>query len=246
MSPVRHIGAAAGLVALLGLAAAPVAAQVCAGLPSLRERPFRVTASAASYTYATSLGATLAAGRSLYAAVGFGRTRDPELDASTYPLSFEIGADIPFGAPGVFLCPVAAATVSFGPYNFELSDEDFRYEDRAVGLGLAAVAARGRRLTVLVAGGVRAVHLTGRYWPTGYKAETSSGWSQSGDYWLAGLSVGLEFGENLTIRPGVTGPFQVTYPDDAWFASPFGRKPDEISLGVAVSIGLGRRSPAAR
>lgn len=241
----RHIGAGLGLLALLGARVAPVAAQVCAGLPSLRERPFRVTASAASYTHAAALGVSLTAGRAIYGTLGFGRTRDPELDASTYPLSFEIGADIPFGASGVFLCPVASVAASFGPYDFELMQEDFRYMDRAVGLGLAAVAIRARRITVFAAGGVRAARITGTYWPTGYKAADGvQGRSQTGNYWLASLSVGFEIDQIVTVRPGVTVPFEVTHPDDAWFASPFGREADEISLGVAISIGLGRRSRA--
>jgi len=244
----RHIGAGLGLLTLLGAArVAPVAAQVCAGLPSLRERPFRVTASAASYTYATALGVSLTAGRAIYGTLGFGRTRDSELDANTYPLSLEIGADIPVGAHGVFLCPVVSGAVSFGPDDFELMQESFRYEDWAVGLGLAAVVMRARRISVLVAGSVRAALLTGTYWPTGYKAaDGDPGSSQTGNYWLASLSVGIELNQTVTLRPGVTVPFQVTYPADAWFASPFGRKPEEISLGVAVSIGLGRRSRAVK
>ena len=241
-----RVGAATAILALVGVAIVPpLAAQVCAGLPSLRERPLRLTATAAHYTYATALGLSLTGGRTIYGTLGFGRTRDPELDASTYPISAEIGADIAIG-DGLFLCPVVSAAVSLGPYDFELSQYDFRYVDRGAGLGLAGVAVSGRWINVIVAGSVRAARVTGTYWPTGSKAATSSGWSQAGDYWLAGFSVGVEMGQTLTIRPGITWPFRVTYPEGAWFASPFGRKPDEVSLGIAVSIGLGRRGRATR
>ncbi len=229
-------------LALLGaLVAAPAAAQVCGALPSLGERSFRVTASAASYTYATALGVSITAGRTVYGTLGFGRTRDPELDASTYPLSLEFGADIADNTRRFFLCPVASAAVSFGPYDFQLLQDDFRYTEGTLGLGLGAVAARSRRLTVLLAAGIRAAWLTGKYWPTGTKAQSSSGASERGRYWLLSVGVGLELGRLLTIRPGLTIPFAFSHPDGAWFAAPFGRKEDETSFGVAVSLGLGRR-----
>jgi hypothetical protein len=230
-------------LALLGvLQPASLRAQVCAGFPSLANSRYRVAASAASYTYATALGASLTAGRKVFGTLGAGVTHDGELHASTYDLSLEGGADIAIGAGRrVFLCPVAALSVSLGPYDFLLRPEDYRYASGTLGLGLAAVAVRGRRLTVLPAGGLRAVRLTATR--TFTSPEETIGWTESDTYLLFTLGVGLVFNEVLTIRPGVTVPFGFValgapYP----LAVPFAREEGEISLGISVGVNFGRRT----
>jgi hypothetical protein len=215
---------------------------VCAGFSSLRDAHVRVAAGAASYTYATALGVSVTAGRSIYATIGAGRTRDAELDASTYPLSLELGADISGGPRRVFVCPVAGVAVSLGPYNYLLSQQNYRYVDRFVGLGLAAVAVQTRGLMILLSGQLRAARITATYWYTGDQAATSSGWSASDDYWLASLGVGIVLGGRVTIRPGVTIPFGLVPPGaPTWFAVPFGREKNEVSLGIAVGFSFGGR-----
>jgi len=215
---------------------------VCAGFPSLRDTRFRVAASAASYTYATALGVSLTAGRKVFGTLGAGVTHDGELHASTYDLSLEGGADIAFGPERrVFLCPVAALSVSLGPHDFLLQPEDYRYVSGTLGLGLAAVAVRGHRLTVLPAGGLRAVRL--RATRTYTSPEETIGWTESDTYLLFTLGVGLVFNEVLTIRPGVTVPFDFVPPGAPYpFAVPFGREEREVSLGISVGINFGRRT----
>jgi hypothetical protein len=230
------------LALLAVLAPGSLRAQVCAGFPSLRDTRFRVAASAASYTYATALGVSLTAGRKVFGTLGAGVTHDGELHASTYDLSLEGGADIAFGPERrVFLCPVAALSVSLGPHDFLLQPEDYRYVSGTLGLGLAAVAVRGHRLTVLPAGGLRAVRL--RATRTYTSPEETIGWTESDTYLLFTLGVGLVFNEVLTIRPGVTVPFDFVPPGAPYpFAVPFGREEREVSLGISVGINFGRRT----
>ena len=58
---------------VLVVAAAPVSAQVCAGFAPLDRTRFRASVSAASYSYADALGASLAVGRDRFATVGVSR-----------------------------------------------------------------------------------------------------------------------------------------------------------------------------
>jgi hypothetical protein len=230
------------LALLAVLAPASLRAQVCAGFPSLRDTRFRVAASAASYTYATALGVSLTAGKKVFGTLGAGVTRDGELHATTYDLSLEGGTDIAIGAERrLFLCPVAALSVSLGPYDFLLRPEDYRSVSATLGLGLAAVAVRTHRLTVLPAASLRAVRL--RATRTYTSPEETIGWTESDTYVLFSLGVGLVFNEVLTIRPGVTVPFDLVPPGAPYpIAVPFGREEREVSLGISVGINLGRRT----
>jgi hypothetical protein len=230
-------------IALLAvLAPASLRAQVCAGFPSLRDTRFRVAASAASYTYATALGVSLTAGKKVFGTLGAGVTRDGELHATTYDFGLEGGTDIAIGAERrLFLCPVAALSVSLGPYDFLLRPEDHRSVSGAVGLGLAGVAVRTHRLTVLPAGGLRAVRL--RATRTYTSPEETIGWTESDTYVLFSLGVGLVVNEALTIRPGVTLPFRLAGRGNEYAAAvPFGREEREVSLGISVGINFGRRT----
>lgn len=234
------------LVSLLltDLSAAPLAAQVCAGFPPLSERHIRAVVSAASYSYATSLGASFVAGNQVFGILGAARTRDGELDASTLELRLEGGADLAIGPNRrMFLCPSLGVSMEFGPYNLLLRDDDFRAVAGALGLGVAAVAVRSPGLVIVVTGSLHVVRLAATETATGFERIT---WKSKDTYGLLGLSAGFSFDDLLTIRPGVTVPFGLLppgNPDD--FAVPFGREERELSVGVSVAVGIGRRRRAA-
>lgn len=206
---------------------------------------FRVAASAASHTYATALGLSFTSGKDVFGTVGIGRTRDGELDASSFDLSLAGGADIAAGRERrVFLCPLAAFSVSFGPYDFLLSQVDYFTFEGALGVGAAAVAVRSHRLTVLPAGGLRVARETVTYTPSARAREDGAmGRSRQSDiYGLLELGVGLVVNEVLTIRPGVTVPFDFVAPGATYpFAVPFGQEEREVSLGISVGVNFGRR-----
>lgn len=231
--------------AALGLAwmvlADPLRAQVCSGFASLRERHFRVAVGVASYTSATAIEGSFTAGKAVYATVGSGTTRNGTLDASTFDLRGEVGADVALGpAHRVFVCPAASYSLSHGPDDFLLTGENYRYTGPSVGLGLAAVAVRTRRLEVLVAGGWRTTRLT----------TARSGWpTVTDDYELWTLEAGLVLDGRITVRPSLSIPkgfVPAGRRDD--YAVPFGREDGEISLGISIGISLGgkpaKSSPA--
>lgn len=231
--------------AVVGTTAAdPARAQVCAGYPSLLVAPLRVSASAASHRYARTVGGSVAGGRSAYAALSLARTKDDELDAWTIDLGVEGGADVPLGpARRDFLCPLAGLSASFGPNGYLLRDENYRYLEGALGIGLASVLIRGRPVSLVVAGGVRAVHLTVTMSPgPSERSAGVSGWSGNDLYGLFTLAAGIVVLERVTVRPVLSIPFGFPPPDpgsrDA-YAVPFGREDGEISLGIALGIGLG-------
>jgi len=226
------------------LPAPPLAAQVCAGFPPLSESHFRAVVSAVSYSYATSLGASFVGGRQLFGILGAARTRDAELDASTLELSLDGGADIAFGpARRVFLCPSLGVSVGLGPYDLLLRDDDYQTVAGALGLGVAAVVVRSPGLAVVVTGSLYVVRLTATRTATGFETIR---WSSKDNYGLLSISAGFSCNNLLTIRPGVTIPFGLLppgNPDD--FAVPFGREERELSVGVSVAVGIGRRRRAA-
>jgi len=239
------------LPGLLGLLLPGVTrAQLCTGFPSLRETRFRAAASAASYSFADALGASFAVGGRAFVVLGAGRTRDAELDASTVDLTIAAGADVWIDAGHrVLLCPMAGAKLSLGPNDFLLSGRNFDYSEPQLGLGLTAVAARTRRLTVLPAIGVRAARLTltkKRPDATSPEQRRRSG---TDVYWLFSLALGLTLDEVWTIRPGVTVPFGLVDPSspdrEHRFVIPFGRREGELSLDIAIGFSLRRRRVAA-
>lgn len=224
-------------------------AQLCTGFPSLRETRFRAAASAASYSYADALGASFAVGGRAFVVLGAGRTRDAELDASTVDLAIAAGADVWIDAGHrLLLCPVAGAKLSLGPNDFLLSQRDFVYSEPQLGLGLTAVAARTRRLTVIPAIGLRAARLTlTKKRPDATSADQRRR-SGTDVYWLFSLALGLTLDGALTIRPGVTVPFGLADPSspdrEQRFVIPFGRKEGELSLDLAIGFSLRKRRMA--
>ena len=222
------------VIILASASAARLSAQVCDAFPSLREGRVRVSADLASYTYATALGVTLGAGKDLNAAVGVGRTRDSDLDASALDVRFALAADIPFSAARrVFLCPLAAYTMTFGPNDYLLTRQDYRYRDLALGLGFGVVAVRIPGLAVLLTAGFRESRLTTirTDWPTVVNT-----------YGLWTLGIGLAFDGVLTVRPSVSIPVGFVRPGQRTdYAVPFGREEGEASLGVSIGINFGKR-----
>ena len=213
-------------------------AQVCDGFASLRDRHFRVTASEASYSYATALAGSFTAGSTLFGTVAAGRTHDSELDASTFDIGLEAGADLPTPEGSLFLCPAATATLSLGPYDFLLTGTTFRYVDRAVRLGAALLAIRSPGLKLVVTGGVSAARISVVYWPSAEAQATGSeGRSASANYWLWSAGVGLVVSDRFTVRPSLTVPvgFPAAGTSTDWVA-PFGREDSELSFGISFGI----------
>ncbi len=219
--------------------AAHLSAQECAGLPSRRDASVLLSGSLQSYSYGTRLAASATLGRTVFGTVGAGRTRDRDLDASTIDIGLEAGADIADRERRLFLCPIAAVSVSLGPRDFLLTQTDYRYVNRAVGLGAGALAVKTARLAGFVSGGVRAARLTVRALPSAEKRATGSlGRSQSDNYWLLTFGVGFVLDERVAIRPDLSVPLGLSNAPSA-LAVPFGRQNGELGFGVAIGIVLG-------
>jgi hypothetical protein len=215
-------------------------AQVCAGFAALDGTRYRVSASAASHRYADALGTSITAGHRVFGTLGVARAYDEEVDASAYDVGLEVGADVSDRRRRVFLCPVVALSVSFGPQNFLLNpNHDFRRIGGALGLGVAGVAWRGRHLAVHPTVEGRAVHLRAREsYSSGYHSDRAT-------YFLVSGGVGLVINDVLTIRPGISVPFGFPPAHPDRFAVPFGREEQELSFELAVGINFGRRTPRA-
>lgn len=230
-----------GLIAcclLAAVLASAARAQVCDGFPSLRDRHFRLAASTASYSYATALAGSITAGSTLFGTLAAGRTHDHDLDATTFDVGVEAGADLPMPAGFLFLCPAATATLSLGPYDFLLTGTTYRYVDRALRLGLAVLAFRSPRVQLAVTGSVSAARVSVIYWPSAEQRATGSeGWSASTNYWLWSAGVGLVVNDRFTVRPSLTVPvgFPAAGTPTDW-AVPFGREDSELSFGISFGI----------
>jgi hypothetical protein len=223
-------------------------AQVCDGYASLRDRHFLVAASFASYSYAKSLEGSFAAGGVLYASAAAGWTHDAELDASTADLRAAVGADLAVGLTRrVFLCPAASVSVSLGPYNFLAEQQDYRYVDRAIRMGLAAIPIRTGHLALIAFGGLSLSRLTVIYWPTGLsRALDAEGGGGTGTYWLASGGVAVLLDDVLALRPTITVPFGLRPAGLNDFVVPFGRENNEVSLGISIGVSFGRRRSTSR
>ena len=217
----------------------PAAGQICAGFAELRGRPFRLAASAASYSYATALEVSAASGRSAFAALAVGRTHDDELDATTTDLRLEGGLDVAVAERQVFVCPSVAVSVEFGPNEFLTLRTDYRRFTIAASLGLAGVAARSTRLGVIVASRVRTARVT-----VTRNHRITEPFVESGSdlYWLFELDVGFVIVDQVTIRPSLSVPFGLIPPGEsgAWVV-PFGREEGELGLGISIGVSFGRR-----
>ena len=242
---------AARLLAIALLAALvpdPLPAQACTAFPSLRDRPVRIAGSAVTHRYATALGFSVAAGKDVFATLAAGRTRDGELDATTLDIGLEGGADIPLGsARRDYFCPLAALSLALGPNEFLLADENRRSIEAALGLGLAWIPVKARRLAVILAGGFRVARITVTHIPGAASRAYTESRSRSDVYWLFSLGAGFVLGDVLTIRPGVTVPFGLAERALSDLdVTPFGREEQELSLGLAVGVSFGRRARAPR
>lgn len=231
---------------LASFAPASLRSQVCAAYPALDGTRFRLGASVASHTYATSLLMSFTAGKRLHGTLGVGRTRDGELEASSYPIDLEAGWDVPLGRErAVFLCPIAAVSLSVGPNGALFNTAiNYLYYEVQVGLGIAGVAGRSERLTVTPAGGVRVSRLRVERRPNAQGRDANvPGGSGSDTYYLITLAVGLVLDEFLTIQPNLTVPlgFVPVGQPKSWVV-PFGREEGELSLGISVGISFGKRS----
>jgi hypothetical protein len=238
------------LVVLALLPCAEVRAQVCTGFGSLSGSRYRLDVSAASYTYATAVGASVTAGRNLFATVGVGSTRDAELHASTYDLRAQAGYDVPMGREPFTFCPLVMLSYSLGPYDFMLHEGHFTYLDAGVGLGLAVIAVRSARLTVIPAVGARYSRLALRRVSSAtVQVSQGSGWVKTDWYGLLNAGLGIVIDNMVTVRPGVSVPLGLvpirheSYDD--WVV-PFGREESEISLNVSIGVSFGRRHGASR
>lgn len=232
------------LVALVLLSAGQLAAQVCAGSPSLRDSRFRAAASIASYAYATALGVSFTTGKQFYGTLGGGTTYDTEQDARTYDLSITGAADVTDSTGRIYFCPLAAISLSLGPYEYLLSQTDYRYVDVALGAGVAVVAVRSTRFTAIPSLGLRIARITVSQIPSEAARQAGQpGWTQGDTYKLWTAGVGLVFGQSVTVRPEFTMTTGLIPATEAnWFAAPFGRDENDVSIGLSLAITFGRRS----
>jgi hypothetical protein len=232
-----------GLLVLALCCVAPLSAlpaQVCAGFAALDGTRYRVSASAASHRYADAVGASLTAGHRVFGTLGVARAYDEELDATAYDAGLEVGADVSDRRHRVFLCPVAAVSVSIGPRDYLLNPGfNYRRIGGTLGLGLAGVAWGGNHIAIHPAVDGRVVHVRAlESYPGGHHSDRAT-------YFLASGGIGLVINDVLTIRPGVSVPFGFPPAQPDRFAVPFGREEYETSFNIAIGINFGRHEPSS-
>ena len=215
-------------VALIALPAA-ARAQVCAGLPSLHERPVILTADASRGKNAWSAGMEITAGRSAFATAYGGVNLSQNVDfaaqrgdAHSIEFGAGLGYELRFRDLGV--CPLVTAAYETGP------DGDFGGSrlnsdgwTAGGGAGIGGVLVRRRRwgLIPFASAFYARVSATVHDFPF---VGTNSTEHETG--WVFSLGAGITLGPRLTLTPSVTIPTGFT---------------DNVtSLDLGVSIALGR------
>jgi hypothetical protein len=185
------------LLALLGLAHSPVAAQTCVGLASYSRGPIQVAGHGSAVVSdfgAHQVGASIGYGRpgGVFADAAVATTSVTGTDAS---LDFAVDAGYQVQVGQAQICPVAALGLSNGP------DTDGMGVDastRSATVGLALGTAIGvRQVQVVPTGGFTLEYSNVKY-------QGASG-SSSDAYGVAHLGVGLVF-NTVSLRPSVEIP----------------------------------------
>lgn len=225
-----HVVSLVSLPAFI-LLAVPVCgrAQVCAGLPSLHERPVIVTADASRAKDAWSAGAELTAGRSAFASAFAGVNMSQNVDfaaqrGNAHSIEFGAGLGYELRFDHIGLCPVVTASWETGPdgdFGGSRLNSDGWTVGGGVGIGGVLVRRPHWGLIPFASASYARVSATVHDFPF---VGTNSTAHETG--WVFSLGAGITLGPRLTLTPSLTIPTGFT---------------DNVtSVDLGVSIGLGR------
>lgn len=187
---------------------APAEAQLCAGAPSFRMSPFQAGVDSVFSGDAQGVGASFAAGRTLFGAVTVTATRFSDRESASRSVGGAAGLEVPLGGDRRgFVCPVAHVAWGVGP---NVGPLEVSTVSAGAGGRLGVVAAEAGRLMVVPTLGLSAVYRRSSAEFRGLEEEESDA------YGLAAMGIGLLFNERIGITPGILIPFSVTDPDVAF------------------------------
>jgi hypothetical protein len=213
---------------LMQLAPVAARAQLCAGTPSLRERPVFVSGDVARGKDAWSVGAGLTAGRDAFAGVHVERATyqnvsfaATQADTRSTDVGGVVGYEFRLGRMGV--CPVAAGQWESGP-DGTFAGNRLNSDGWTVGGGVTAggVLRRtaGWRVIPYASVTFERVSSTVHDYPF---VGTDSHAHDTG--WVFGAGFGVVIGSRVTLGPSVTVPT--------------GIEGGETTFGFGVDVGLG-------
>jgi hypothetical protein len=214
---------------LMELTGTPARAQLCAGSPSLRERPLVVTADAARAKDAWSIGAELTGGRSAFVGLQVERATYQDVsfaatqaDTHSTDLGGAVGYEFRIGRFGV--CPVAAAQWESGPdgtFGGTRLDSDGWTVSAGLSAGWILLRTARWRVIPTASATLQRISTTVHDFPF---VGTDSRAHDTG--WSFGIGIGFVAGSRVTVAPSVS--------------IPSGIEGGETTFGLSVSVGLGR------
>lgn len=216
------------------LIATPVRAQVCAGFPSLVDRPFQIGGNATSSLDAGSGAISFTAGKRVFGTLGLGTTHFERLDYWSLDLNLGAGYEVPLvQSHGVSICPLAAFAAGFGPNNVNGTPYDLGTVGLSFGLSAGGVMASGSQLAVIPSAFFRVARTKTTMDIPGQPDETLSRVT----YVVVGGSVGISLGRALTLRPAVSFPLGL---DERGHPDVPARQPSSRAFSLTLAIHLGR------
>jgi hypothetical protein len=227
------------LVPLFALLASPGWAQVCAGLPSLSDRPIIASADLARAKTGWSATAGVTAGRRLFGAVYGGTTTYEDVEfaaqiknASSFLAGAGIGYEVTLArdpetaGADIGLCPLFAAEWESGPdgdFGATKLDGDGWTVSAGASVGGLLFDRMPWRLIPFAAASFARVSTTVHDFPfVGTDTDARD------DGWLFAFGVGIGIGPQVTVSPGFTIPTGITGGENSF------------SLGVNVGFGHAR------
>lgn len=237
--PMRRLASAFLLAAFtVVLISTPARAQVCAGFPSLRDRPFQVGGGAAFTEDVTSFGASFTGGKRFFGTLNVGTTSIEVLNGSSVDLNVGAGYEVGLSQGTVAICPLAGVAVGLGPNNINGTDVDVATRSLTLGVSVGTIAARSPQFAFIPAIFLQLASATTTVynnvagtvpWPA---VRAASGVSESETFGVVGVGLGFVLERVLTIQPAV--------------AFPFGSSASNPAFGITVAVNLGRPAPEAR
>ena len=216
-------GILAGLVMMVMTASVgSLEAQVCSGMAPFENGRMQVGGLAQFADGGQGFAGMFALGKPDYffGSFGIGSISYDDLDGSSTTVTGEVGYQVGLGATQTLqLCPIASATLGFGPNDILGSDIDASFRDLSFGLALGGTLHGTPQFRVIPSGSVALVHATQKY-DDGVDSE-----SESDTFGIFSLGVGLVFNRVVTLRPGMGIPFGLDESDPVW--------------GVALAVSFG-------
>ena len=227
------------LGATAAVAAAPAPAQVCAGLPSLHERPVIVSLDGGRSKTGSSVDLGITAGRSMFGAVAYGATNYQDisfaaqtLDASSTTYGALLGYEWALAAsqhtPGarIGVCPVLSFGYETGPdadAGGTTLDSDGWTMTGGISVGGVLIDRRSWRLLPFAAASFAHVAATVHDVPfPGTDTEASD------NGWVFAFGAGIGIGRRVTISPGYNIPASI--------------EGGENSFTLSINVGFGTAS----